>query len=85
MRKPLPAPAYNLYPNFTPSSSGSGGSEDRVTDTRTLHPEIEDDYTGNLWANDDHTAPSARSREEVRMVEWSEDRNRRERWVGPMM
>lgn len=77
IRKPVPAPAYELYPNFTPPC---GESDKVVTDTRALHPEVEDDYNGHLWASDETT-----HRDYVRMVEWSEQRGRRERWVGPMM
>lgn len=77
MRKPAPAPAYELYPNFTPTH---GSRSDVISDTRALYPEIEDDYNGHLWASDETTP-----RDDVRMVEWSEERGRRERWVGPMM
>lgn len=76
LRKPLPAPGYVNYPNYT--SSPAPGSA--TNDTRFLYPEIEDNTTGQLWADEEPT-----HRDDIRLVEWSQARERRERWVGPMM
>jgi len=80
--KPVPAPAYRYYPNFTPPTLAEGKVTDapRIRDTRPLYPEIEDDTTGQLWMSEEPT-----HHDDIRMVEWSEARSRRERWVGPMM
>jgi hypothetical protein len=83
--KPVPAAAFVDYPNFSPVPSTTpvstiGAAPARVRDTRPLYPEVEDDSTGQLWASE---APT--HNDEIRMVEWSEARSRRERWVGPMM
>ena len=83
MQRPLPAPSHEFYPNFTPlrstTSVASSESEEVTSDARMTHPEVEDDYNGNLWARDDT------HQDEVRMVEWNEALGRRERWVGPML
>lgn len=76
MRKPVPALGYANYPNYTPSPK----SDSAIRDTRYLHPEIEDNHTGQLWADEEPT-----HRDDIRLVEWNEGRCRRERWVGPMM
>lgn len=78
MQRPLAAPSHELYPNFTPPTT-SKESDESTVDLRISHPEVEDDYNGNLWARDDS------QREEVRMVEWNATLGRRERWVGPML
>lgn len=78
MQHPLPAPSHQLYPNFTPMSA-TAGSEEITRDLRMTHPEVEDDYNGNLWARDDT------QQGEVRMVEWNQPQERRERWVGPVL
>jgi hypothetical protein len=76
IRKPLPAAGYANYPNYTPITD----PEDKIRDTRCQYPEIEDNATGQIWASEEPT-----SKEDIRLVEWSEQRGRRERWVGPMM
>lgn len=76
LRIPLPAPGYANYPNYTPKLD----SENPIRDTRSLYPEIEDNATGQSWADEEPT-----HKDDIRLVEWSQARNRRERWVGPMM
>lgn len=78
IRKPYPAASHELYPNFTPPIT-STDSQEKTTDTRNMHMEVEDDYDGHLWARDDS------QHDQSRMVEWNETRGRRERWVGPML
>jgi hypothetical protein len=75
IRKPQPTPGYANYPNYTSISD-----PEAIRDTRYLYPEIEDNTTGQLWADEEPT-----HRDDIRLVEWSQARGRRERWVGPMM
>jgi hypothetical protein len=76
IRKPLPALGYANYPNYTSSPK----TESAIRDTRYLHPEVEDNHTGQIWADEEPTHT-----DDIRLVEWNESRMRRERWVGPMM
>jgi hypothetical protein len=76
LRKPVPATGYANYPNYTPATNSSV----TMGDTRYLYPEIEDNTTGQLWADEEPT-----HKDDIRLVEWSQARARRERWVGPMM
>ena len=75
IRRPLPATGYANYPNYTITPN-----TETMRDTRYLYPEIEDNTTGQLWADEEPT-----HRDDIRLVEWSQARSRRERWVGPMM
>jgi hypothetical protein len=76
LRKPLPALGFANYPNYTPKTDYDGP----MRDTRYLYPEIEDNAIGQSWADEVPT-----HKDDIRLVEWSQARARRERWVGPMM
>jgi hypothetical protein len=76
LRKPLPALGFANYPNYTPKTDYDG----LIRDTRYLYPEIEDNAIGQSWADEVPT-----HKDDIRLVEWSQARARRERWVGPMM
>jgi hypothetical protein len=76
LRKPLPALRFANYPNYTPKTDFAGP----IRDTRYLYPEIEDNAIGQSWADEVPT-----HKDDIRLVEWSQARARRERWVGPMM
>jgi hypothetical protein len=76
LRKPLPALGFANYPNYTPKSDYDGP----IRDTRYIYPEIEDNAIGQSWADEVPT-----HKDDIRLVEWSQARSRRERWVGPMM
>ena len=76
LRKPLPALGFANYPNYTSKSDYDGP----IRDTRYIYPEIEDNAIGQSWADEVPT-----HKDDIRLVEWSQARARRERWVGPMM
>ncbi|WRT69738.1 uncharacterized protein IL334_006729 [Kwoniella shivajii] len=78
IQKPQPALSHNRYPNYT--SPIEGGYSTTTNDLRNNHPEVEDEYEGNLWAGDVTWSGDGK-----RMAEWDEELGKRRRWVGPMI